>query len=270
MWVLALLASTALGQEAARANWDNHHSAQLVEAGDGDLQAAAKAYETLVREKLASDDPILGQVLFSLGRARYLMGDIDRAREALNEGIRTNTCHDPCNDLLSQLELEQNAIKVLPVRWNFDSPDHGFFHPWVFDKNKGSIRIDGDDNPALLWETTVDPREGDMLVVGFDHPKPVPTVIRLKMQSEYMAAQVEIVVIDEAGNEYIPSGGRYPVPSKMVMKIELSLDDLVPVDPTSPPFEPARINRFEIRDVSASAGAPQGQNFLYIDDFEVR
>jgi len=261
-----------MAQGGERANWDLHHQAQLVEAGDGDLQEAAKAYQTLVRE-LPGDDPFRGQVLFSLGRARYLMGDIKRAREALKEGIRTNTCHDPCNELVSQLELEENAVKEIPVQWGFDSPDHGFFHPWAFAKNKGSIRLhkaDGTDNPALVWETIVETREGDMLVVGFDRPKPTPSSIRLKMQSAGVAAQVDFVIIDEAGNGYRPKGGRVPVPALQIEDIELSLTSLEAIDPTSPPFDPSRISRFEIHDVSAAAGARPGPNALFIDDFEVR
>jgi tetratricopeptide (TPR) repeat protein len=273
MLALALLLATALAQQGdERASWNFLQQAQLLEAGDGDLAEAAKAYQVLVRT-LQTDDPFRGEVLYSLGRAHYLMGDIQRAREALKEGIRTNTCEDTCNALLRQLELEASAIREIPVTWTFDDTEHGFFHPWEYAKRRGSIRIDPGEanNPALRWETVVDPRESDMLVVGFDHPRPTPTVIRLKMQSDRrLAAQVEILIIDDRGNVYHPASGRIPVPALKVMNIELKLSDFVPMEDGSPPFDAARMSRFEIHDTSAAAGAQHGTIALYIDDFEVR
>ncbi len=270
MIALTLLVTVALSQDQGeRTSWDFLHQAQLIEAGDGDLARAAKDYQALVRS-LGTDAPFRGRALFALGRVRYLMGDIKRAREALKEGIRTNTCYDACNELLSQLELEQNAVREVPVLWTFDSPDHGFFHPWMF-ATRGSIRIseEAGRKTALVWETVVDSHERDMLVVGFDRPKPTPEHILMKMQSEKIAAQVEIVILDEAGNAFRPRGGRIPVPALDVMEIDVSLRHLVPIDAGSPPFDPSRISRFEIRDVSAVAGRV-GPNALYIDDFEVR
>jgi len=285
MFALPLLTAAALAQVSARTSWDLYHDAQLIEAMDGEHQDAATTYQQLVRDliprqaKLGADDIVVpahfrGDVYHSLGRSRYAMGDIKRAREALMEGIRTNTCPDLCNAFLSQLELEQNAVREIPVQWGFDSPDHGFFHPWAYAREKGAIRIhkeEGNDNPALVWDTVIEARRGDMLVVAFDHPKPAPSSIRLKMQSASVAAQVEFVIVDSLGNRYRPRGGPLPVPALTIVQLDLHLKDLVPVDPESPRrFDRAQISRFEVHDVSASAMASPGPNALYLDDFEVR
>ena len=284
MILTSLLTTLAAAQISPRNSWDLYHDARLVEAADGDHRDAATTYQQLVRDliprqaKLGAQDPnqmapFRGDVYLSLGRSRYLMGDIARAREALMEGIRTNTCPDQCNAFLSELELEQNAVREVPVHWAFDSPDHGFFHPWVYARNKGTLRIhkaEGSDNAALVWDTIIDDRQGDMLVVAFDEPSPAPRSIRLKMQSTTVAAQVAFHVVDDLGNRFQPRDGPQPVPALKVVQIDLRLTEMVPLDPASGPLDPARISRFEVLDVSASAMATPGPNALYLDDFEVR
>ena len=284
MLLLCLLSMGALAQVNPRTSWDLYQDAHLIEAVDGDIPKAAATYQQLVRDLLPRQAKLgaanakvpahfRGEVYYALGHARYHMGEVARAREALLEGIRTNTCPDLCNAFLSQLELEQNAVRDLPIKWGFDSPDHGFFHPWIYARDKGSIRIHKEaqsDNPALVWETVIDDRPGDMLVVAFQRPTPTPSTIRLKMQSAGVAAQVAFVIVDELGHTYRPRSGTLPVPALNVVDVIIDLASLVAMDADAPAFQPARISRFEIHDVSASAMATPGRNALYLDDFEVR
>jgi hypothetical protein len=282
--VVCLLTSAVLAQVNPRTSWDLYHDAHLIEAVDGDLPGAATTYQQLVRDLLPRQTKLgtaearvpthfRGDVYYALGHARYRLGDVTRAREALLEGIRTNTCPDLCNAFLSQLELEQNAVRDLPIQWGFDSPDHGFFHPWINARDKGSIRIHKEhqsDNPALVWDTVIDNQPGDMLVVAFQRPKPTPSTIRLKMQSASVAAQVDFVIVDEWGHTYRPKSGTLPVPALDIVNVNITLTELVAIERNTPPFNPARISRFEIHDVSAFAMATPGTNALYLDDFEVR
>lgn len=266
MWLLALL-----GQPADAADsWDLLLDALLAESAYADLQSSGQTYEQIVRT-LPVEDPSRAQALFALGRARAELGDATAAREVLLEGIRTGTCLDPCYELLGRIELEEESITDLPVRWTFDTPEHGFFHPWRFN-DKGTIRIQrhperGDG--VLAWHTVIDLRKGDQLVVGMQRPRPAPRRVALQVQARSTQAWLQFVVVDDAGRIYVPTAGNVGVPTDRMVKVVVDLRSMQPLDPLDPRLDPSRISQLQIRDVSALEGAPPGPNTLFIDDFVV-
>ena len=116
-----------------------HQARQLIAAG---------VEQILVRSDLPADDPSLAEALVRLAEARWESGDVEGAREALDRCIRTGLDRTRCIDLRTGLDLEVDGVHAVPVRWTFDGPDHGVFHPRPF-WSKGSF--EGSSLKALKW-----------------------------------------------------------------------------------------------------------------------
>lgn len=266
-----LLAGLALAQDPSRGSWEALHDTLLLEAADYDVEAAAQRYDQLARD-LGPDDPVRSEALYWLGRALYEQGDVDDARVALRECVRSSFEKARCLKLVGQIELASNAIATVPVRWSFNDLRHGFVHPWRY-ATKGSIRIqqEGVTDPVLAWRTVADTRSDDQLVVGFDSPRPPPTRIRFLVRSQQLDAYLRLNVYDVFGNRYTapPPDTVVRVPRGEMVVIDLGLDDLQGEDPGQRRFNPAQIDRLVIQDVTAYYGGGTGANELYLDDFKV-
>lgn len=243
------------------------YDALLREALSGDLEQATVAYRSLSR-KLPIDDPIRADALLWLGRALYDLGEVDQARDALLDGIRSGLCPVRCRELLEIVEVDQASITRTPTSWTFDQTDHGLFHPWQV-QDLGGIRIDvspaGD--AALEWTTIAQTRKPDRLVVGFQRPAPAPEQLRITVTSSALEALLQILVEDDGGR-------RYGLPEALVVKpggprrLTVPLRVLEPVDPADPPLDPAGLWRLTLVDLTGSRSP--GPNTLWLHDFEVR
>ena len=243
------------------------YDTMLQEALSGDLRQATSKYRTLAR-RLAAEDPARAEALLWLGRALYDLGEVEDAREALLDGIRSGLCPIRCRELLEIIEVDQESITRTPTAWTFDQTDHGFFHPWKV-QDLGGIRIGtaptGD--PALEWTTFAQARRPDRLVVGFQRPLPVPRTVRLTMTSGAHEALLQVVVEDEAGRRYGLSEALVVVPGAP-RRFVVPLRALQPVDPGGPPLNPAALWRLALVDLTGQRTT--GPNTLWIHDFEVR
>jgi hypothetical protein len=274
-WSSALAAEVVVAgpEPVSIESWEELYDGMLLEAAGGDLDGAISRYEALVHN-LSAEDPIRAEALFWLGQARYTLGDVEGAREALREGIRfASPARSRCKELLGQIELEESSIDHVPLEWTFDQDDHGFVHPSRYE-DKGSLRIevDGPDgDPALEWTTSVDVRKDDLLVVGFRQPTPPPRGVRFDVQSSTLDARLRILVFDAYGRKYTlgPSSAAVVAPAGRWVRVDVHLDAVQGVDPTQDPLVPALIDRMLIQDVTAYYGRASGQNTLFIDDFEV-
>lgn len=270
--VLAALhggASPALAQDPAA--WQAVHEALLVDALGGDRLSAASRYEQLVRIELPAGDPSLSLALFWLGHARWVVGDLAGAREALDRCIRTGLDRARCLDLRSRIDLEAEAIHDLPVVWSFaDADDHGVFHPRTF-WDQGAVRLseaaDGED--VLAWSTRIDPLRPDELVVGFRDPTPRPREIRWTLRSLEVEATLEIVLFDLEGHAYVVPPGRTRLPVRETVQVVLDLSDARPTNTDAPPLDPARLHRMVVRDLTGLSGQ-LGRNELEVLALVVR
>jgi len=259
--------ANATAQQTARTML---RQAMLTEAMDGDYDQAIQRYQTLVHE-LPQGHPVRADALYRLGSARYALGDLRGARDALLEGIRSGSCRTPCHTLIGEMQLEAESVRTLPVHWDFSTDDHSVFHPWAFD-DKGSIRIQATnevDNPALIWSTEVDVRKGDQLVVGFRDLSPPPKNLSVRMQAAPNPAAIRVRVVDTHGHTYTRRDGLVRIPTDRPTTVVVTMEDLVSDDPATPPLNPAEIHRVYLEDYSAFNGTPPGPNQLYLDDFRV-
>ena len=224
-----LLTSALAGGSEAQHLWELTQMSLLDEALTGDMRAAENSYESIAHailppeetRQLSLADPALPRVLYWLGRARWTLGDIDGARDALDRCIRTGLEKGPCLDLRSRIDLENDAVHELPVAWDFEDALHGVFHPRRF-WHRGSIRIIADETSSLLeWSTTVDGSTQDELVVAFRSPQPAPKTIRLVVWSGELDGALQVVLEDIEGQTYIPEAKPIRVAQQEVSEIIL-------------------------------------------------
>lgn len=255
-------------------NWQALQGALLGEAIDGDLTTSMSSYSRLVGS-LANDDPARTEALYWLARARYVKGDIDGARDALRKAIASpSPSRGRCLDLLGEIELEQSAIHALPSRWSFDAvagatPENGFVHPAAY-SDKGSLRVDqvvfGDENPALVWTTQVDPRKEDLIVVGLRVP--APKLLQFRVRATNFDARLRVALLDTAGRRWWGETSGYTVSTDAWTTIAVDFSTLRPEE-GSGRLNPSAIDQIVLIDATAGALRRTGENSLVIDDFEV-
>jgi len=267
--MLALtLTSVALGQ--ALSPDDRRATLQdgLLREATGDLAGAVALYRTL-SSGAADDDPVRIDALQWLGRLYHEIGEVDLAREVLLEGVRSGS--RACQDLLERIDIEAESIRTVPVLWDFESPDHAFFHPWTV-QDRGAIRLGADPlgEPALEWST--DPRRRDHLVVGLEEPKPAPQQLRFEIRSSRLEVLLQVVMWDEMGNTW-----RMPdpivVPPGAAVPVVLRLRDLVPDPPATGALNTGQAWRLVLEQDTTGGRAGDGsteRNTVWIDDFELK
>ncbi len=218
-------------------------------------------------QQLPAGSPVRARALLSLGQTRYALDDLDGARAALRECVRTGPGRAPCLQLLGRLELELGAVRNVPVRWSFDNPDHGFVHPWSY-ASRGTVRIDevGGD-PALAWTTTVAAQADDQLVLGFDHPDPTPEGVRFTVHATAFDAHLRLIAFDAQGRRY--TRGQFIAPVGRALEVVARFRTFEGVDPNQGALDASTLHELVIQDVTGYVARSRGQNSLIIDDFEV-
>ena len=279
MLALGLAATPALAQSqpedlrTLRRQWEQLHDALLIEAIDGDLESASEAYTVMVRN-IEVGRPARSAATYWLGQARWSLGDVDGARDALREGIRTASSRPACLDVLDEIELEQGAVSSLPIRWRFDEPDHGFVHPWYM-RDKASIRIERGtrSGPALSWTTHLDvsdARRDDQLHLGLHLEDSPPNRLRFITWAEDDPAWIRLLFIDDAGRTWVQdteSDALELRPGEPAL-VSVRFADLVPQDHDGP-FVAADLRRVVVQNVTAFYGPSSTNTHIFIDDFEM-
>jgi hypothetical protein len=240
----------------------------LLREAMGDIVGAIALYRTLSSGG-ADDDPVRLDALQCLGRIYDEIGEVALAREALLEGVRSGS--RACQDLLERIDIEAESITTVPVRWTFDTSDHGFFHPWTV-QDRGAIRLGVDPlgQNALEWST--EPRRRDHLVVGLDRPQPTPEHLRFVIRSSRLEVLLQVAVEDDLGNTWRMHDALIVQPGA-AQAVVLPLRDLVPDPPATGalPADHAWRLRLE-QDTTAARNADESaeRNTVWIDDFDLR
>lgn len=267
-WADDALCPVEDGPSTALHRWTCVQRAKLADTLVGDSDTTLARYAQLVRSRLTAGDPSLSDALYWLGAGLWEIGDVEGARDALDQCIRTGLDEARCVDLRGRIDLEVEAVHRLPVHWTFDTPDHGFFHPRPY-WDLGVLRLKADDaTSALAWATRVDPVQQDRLVVGFRDPMPAPAVVAFRARSAEMIALLDLVFVDVEGRRWRPRD-RLRVPLRTWTTFTIDLGDLVPDDEAQPPLVPTALHRLVVLDATALTGR-LGRNEIQIDDFEVR
>jgi hypothetical protein len=255
------LAQTS-GEEAR--TWESIYDGRLVAALEGSPQLGVQYYEQIL-EGLSADSPARGQVLYWLGHARFLSGDLARAAAVLKEAQAWPDVKDASTRLLARIELERQSALVLPLNWDFSGGVVGFVLGSLPRSHESSLKTEIlDNNPVLSWTRFVSANEIDSISMGLvDTPA---RSIAFRAMARNFPVDLQVVVL---GTE----GGRYGAPLTVIPEAEwvyirISLSSLRSLDAASRgPLK--NIRNVELQDLSGYLSSDRGENILYLDDFSI-
>ncbi|MCB9741028.1 MAG: tetratricopeptide repeat protein [Alphaproteobacteria bacterium] len=254
--------------------WQGAQEGQLIEASEGDLTRAIAWYEGLILG-LPADDPTLGALHFSLGRALYTAGDSAGARAALESALEYPEVALQAQALLSQIDAQELRVRSLPLEEDFDSSTGPWLHSWEY-AGKGRIEVrppPGSSDPALAWSTEVSQRQDDQLRVGFSLQDETPERFSLSLRSESFPAYLMVVLYDDEGHSWtLPNFIIAPTGAWAQVDVELSEFVSLPLETTSvaDAIGPGELQALVLRDVTAYYSSDQGSNVIFIDQVRVR
>lgn len=282
--LLALLPLLAVAQSEPRIDWAGRQVARtavedtlLYLAMEGDVAGAesefsAMAYGDANRQQFLFGDPSRADALYWLGRLRREQGDIRGARSALIDGSSRFPDRGRFLAVIRDMELEQNAIRTLPVLWDFEASAHGFVHPYSRDdRGRFGPQAHGEGNRALQWETKLDQRAGeqlgDQLQVGLDLGAP-PVMFAFYYEPEEHDAWLKVKLVDDLGRSWVwPE--HLQIPADKSSAVVLRVADFVPPTQDASLAE-AGLHQFVLEDVTSLHSDAHGWGRVWLDEFQVR
>ena len=150
MWLLGFL---ALAEENLPELWTQMYEGQLVHLVEGEPQEAIGIFQALLKD-LPSSHPIFCDLLFSLSRAQYDVGNVESAKKSIREVI--NVDEDPKEALhyYSLLLAEENLLDKLPA-----TRDLSFYRHENILFDQFAIRFEGAAQQSAVIELNLDINE---------------------------------------------------------------------------------------------------------------
>lgn len=262
--ILALLAALARADETSA--WESIYDARLAIVSEGSPEIAVKYCEAAL-EELAPGDPDRGAVLYTLGRTRWELGEVDAARAALREAATDPKAGAAARALLARIELLDVAVARLPAVCGFEGGLCGFRRSWTT-VEKGPLQVRPlEGNAALAWDVQVKAQETDRIALALVDGLPVRS-LHLRARAEAFPADLRFTLFDGAGGRY--SAPVVEVPTDRWLEIELPLAAFQAQDPTARARTPRRVRLLEIEDLTGLLLPDRGENTIWIDDAAVR
>ncbi len=271
--MLAFVFAALLGNAWAEGPevWASHYDARLSQAMDRDPTAAISIYETLLAG-MSEADPMRGQMLYWLGRARWSAGDAAGAMETLTTAGTYASSSDLSQAMLGRLVALDTAVKRLPYAQNFQKGVAPLVRGWGRGK-QADLRVTDSTHSGgsvAAWKVLVHDGENDFLTFAIDTQDQSVQRIRMSMRARSFPLHLRFLVEDRAGE-------RWTAPIQVVQtdawtEVDLTINRLVPA------MAPAAGERLlstdlrwvVLRDVTAVHAEDRGENELLIDNLMLR
>ena len=262
---------------------DSLGDAQLVMALDGTPKVAAQYLEETL-EELPPEDPLHGEALYWLARARLEEGRTEDALTLLREVGGDPLAGPRARLLLAHLDLSSHQFARLPVTCTFDRDTCGLVRSAevAVGGNKpanpavGGGRtqprstleiIDFGDDSALAWDTTVETTESDRIALALA-PGLQLREMSVRVRASQFAAQIRITASDGSGGRW--STAMIRVPTEEWIEVDFPLSAFSAVNPAPQSREPRAVRVVEIEDLSGKLGSERGENTLLLDDLVLK
>lgn len=259
IWAALALAQSQT-QEENRV-WEALYDGRLVTALEGTPIVAVQYYEEILAG-LPEDSQARGEVLYWLGHARFLSGDLERSAAALKEARSWPDQREQADRLLARIDLERQEVAGLPLKWDFSTGQTGFVR--VSDHGAvGIARVDGD--PALSWTLPVLMGEIERISMGLMADTEA-RLLTFRARASRFPANLQVVV---QGAE----GGRFAAPLQVIpvdtwVNIRISLENMRSLDAAGR-TSLRSIRLVELQDLTGYLSSDRGENTLYVDDFTI-
>ena len=247
--------------------WAAIYDGRLTEALDHDGVSSIAIYEA-VAAQLPTDDPLYGELMFWLGRARMLGGDSEGARDALGKSADDPNFHDAARSFLGQVLRSEAKGAEFPLRQGFDDGLGGWLRGWPRgdDADLTVLQTDGPPGSVLAWSLVVEEGQTDFVLLPVAR-QPFQKV-RVFLRAEGFSAHVRLTVEDEAGIRWSTDDIRVPADSWEAVEVTRSSFRLEnPKDELAD--SPNRIVALLVEDVTSQYSDLRGNNQIWMDEVEV-
>ena len=137
IWLWGLL---AFGEDNLPELWAQLHEGQLVHLVDGAPQEAIEIFQALLKG-LPPSHPLFGDLLFSLGRAQYDVGEEAQAKRSIFSSLQMQRQPKGALEYYIQLLAEEKRVDSYPYSgnpWQYAS-EWSYYH---------AVRLEGDAQSA--------------------------------------------------------------------------------------------------------------------------
>ncbi len=251
--------------------WASLHDGRLSQSMDRGPSAAIAIYETLL-SGMPDGDPMRGEVLYWLGRARLASGDSAGAMETLGSAKSVWSSRSRARALLGRLMAQKQAVRQLPYLQDFTRDSTPWVRGWHRGRDVDLVTKEGPGPGGRVasWRIEVRDGEEDFLTFSVDTDGAPISRIQLSLQATEFPAVVQLALEDG-------EGGRFVAPQVNVQTgswtlVTLPLDRFVNVDQPDGGVIPngARVRRVSLREITAHHAEDRGENHLLIDDMSLR
>jgi hypothetical protein len=265
---LVLGTATAGGPEI----WASQYDGRLSQAMDRNPTAAISIYETILGG-MPEADPLRGEVLYWLGRARWSFGDAEGAMETL----KTAETHNPSNKgqataLLGRLKALDTAIKRLPFTQDFRRGFQPLVRGWGVGKRTDLRIIAGPDSgdAVAAWQVSVRDGGDDFLTFALDTGFQSVQRLRMSLMARAFPMHIRFLVEDVQGRRW--TGPIQIVETDTWTAVDLNINRLVSASAPAAGQHPngRELRWVVLRDVTAVHAEDRGENELLIDDLGLR
>ena len=258
--------------EASPEAWASMQTGRAMLAVDRDPMAAASVYEALL-DNLADDDPLRGEVLYWLGRARFDAADPVRARTALLRAAAHPQARERARAYLGWMALEERQIKSLPYVETFAAGTGALVRGWGrgAEDDLGAASGRGRSDTTAAWRVGVSDGEQDFLAVAIAPDAGRLEHLHIRLRAEGFEAVMTIVVVDADDRRWV-SAETTRIPTKDWTDLRIDTGTLVGEGPGggAQQLNPSRVRRVELVDVTAFHSRMRGEHWVFIDELSLR
>ena len=264
--LLALLQpAMAEGPEA----WASLHDGLLNQSMDREPFAAIASYEALL-SGIPEGDPMRGDLLYWLGRARLASGDATGALETLGASGKVWSSRARARSLMGRLRAQKQAVRRMPYLQGFESSTS----PWVRGWDRGrdaDLALDRRaDGPVAAWHVEIREGQEDFLTFAVQTDGALVSRISMQLQATEFPMVVELHLADAEGGLW-----RAPmilVPASSWLSVDLSLEQFVNLDSgvAAGHISGGSLRWVQLKEVTALHLEDRGENQLLIDDLALK
>ncbi len=253
-------AATAAGPEV----WGAMHDARLSESADRDAAAALAIFETLI-DHLSEDDPLRGEMLVDLARARFDEGDLEGARRALVLATGDPRVSLRARSWRVQLEAWDRRVRSLPTNPDFSTTTG----PWVLGWSAAAEAGLSPSPGGLAWRTFVRDGRDDYLLAAIDVDKPLTEVV-MDVRADAFPAHLRLIVEDRSGQRWTAPVAT--VPPGTSLGLAFAVRDLLPAGLTASDrrIDPNSVAVVMLQDVTAFHSGDRGANVVTLETLQLR
>lgn len=257
-----------LAQAESPEAWASLHDGLLNQSMDRDPMAAIDSYEALL-SGIPEGEPMRGDLLYWLGRARLASGDAAGAMETLGASKKVWSSRARARSLLGRLLAQKQAVRRIPYLQHFETSPAPWVRGWTRGQDSDLKISPTPQGRALTWQTEVRDGEEDFLTFAVATDGAPISELQMRLQAADFPAVIELHLSDAQGKVW-----RAPtvlVPAGDWTSLSLQLNEFIDLDEgvAAGSIRGEELRWVTLREVTSQHLEDRGVNRLLIDDLQL-